>query len=275
MSKKLILAGCLFFLMRNISFSQQQNFEFLHGLRGTTYHQINYHALQQTYHIYVMAPEKIDNDQKLPTVYLLDAGITYPLLASYYNYLRLGEELPPLVIVGISYGTNDWQKGNMRSRDFTAHAADRSFWGGAPDFAEFLSAALFPLIEDNYPSEAAKRIIFGQSLGGQFALYAAQAKPNLFFGHIASNPALHRNLDFFLETKPVTENQKKISRVFVSSGSEDDTRFREPLLKWIQFWHHQQNPPWLLKTVTLEGHGHFSAAPIAFRNGLRWILQEK
>ena len=130
----------------------------------------------------MLVPDEIDSVKTYPTVYLLDGGITYPLLASYYKYLLLGEEVPELIIGGISYGTNDWQKGNQRSRDFTAKAADRSFWGGAPEFSEFLSSELFPFIENNYPSDSKQRIIFGQSLGGQFVLYAAQTKPEFYPG---------------------------------------------------------------------------------------------
>jgi predicted alpha/beta superfamily hydrolase len=38
-----------------------------------------------------------------------------------------------------------------------------------------------------------------QGLGGQFVLYTALTRPDLFWGHIASNPALHRNLPFYPE----------------------------------------------------------------------------
>ncbi len=274
MKNNFILAIFLLFLLARITFSQEQNFNFLHSLSETKYHKIDYQTLSQTYHIYVMLPDKIEKDKIYPTVYLLDGGITYPLLTSYYKYLGNGEELPPLIIVGISYGTNDWQKGNMRSRDFTAKAADRSFWGGASEFSKFLSSELFPFIENSYPSDSTQRIIFGQSLGGQFVLYVAQTKPSLFKGYIASNPALHRNLDFFLETKPKQINKNKLPRLFVSSGSQDDKIFREPALKWFQFWNGQKTLPWVLKTNSLEGQTHFSAAPTAFRQGLRWIFQD-
>jgi predicted alpha/beta superfamily hydrolase len=274
MRNKLILATLFFFLATCITYSQEQDFKFLHGLGETKHHQINYQILNQTYHIYVMLPENMENNKKYPTVYLLDGGITYPLLSSYYKYLRYGEELPQLIIVGISYGTDDWQKGNMRSRDFTAKAVERTFWGGAPEFSKFLSAELFPFIEYNYPSDSTHRIIFGQSLGGQFVLYVAQTKPSLFWGYIASNPALHRNLDFFLETKPIPINKIKLPRLFVSSGSKDELTFREPAIKWFQFWNGQKTRPWFLKTTSLEGQSHFSAAPEAFRKGLNWIFQE-
>ena len=69
---------------------------------------------------------------------------------------------------------------------------------GIGDISYHLFEELIPLIESAYPSDDQQRIIFGQSLGGQFVLYTALTDPALFHGHIASNPALHRNLDFFL-----------------------------------------------------------------------------
>lgn len=275
MGIKLILLILFIFFIIDSALAQQKDLAFLHGLQETKYYQINYKALEQTYHIYVMSPEKIEQEKKYPIVYLLDGGITFPLLASYYKYLSFGSEVPEMIIVGISYGTNDWQKGNMRSRDFTAESEERSYWGGAPEFLEFFSAELFPFIEDQYPSDASQRIIFGQSLGGQFVLYAAQNEPGLFHGYIASNPALHRNLDYFIETKPAPVSNNHKPRLYVSSGSEDDPRFREPAMKWIQFWNEQESLPWQLKTATLDGQSHFSAAPLAFRQGLHWIFQQE
>ncbi len=91
----------------------------------------------------------------------------------------------------------------------------------------------------------------------------------MFQGYIASNPALHRNLDFFLETE---SEQVSSSRLFVSSAGDDDPRFREPALKWMEHWNALEQHPWDLNTITLDGTGHFSAAPQAFRQGMKWIL---
>lgn len=46
----------------------------------------------------------------------------FPLLAGYYRYLELGEEVPELILVGISGGTDYFRECNQRSRDYTAEA---------------------------------------------------------------------------------------------------------------------------------------------------------
>jgi predicted alpha/beta superfamily hydrolase len=63
----------------------------------------------QSYHIFIRQPDNVDTTgkTKYPTLYLLDGGTNFPLLSSYYQFIRLMEEVPPMIIVGISYGTQD------------------------------------------------------------------------------------------------------------------------------------------------------------------------
>ena len=214
-----------------------------------------------------------EGSDRLPTLYLLDGGITFPLLSGYSRYLRLGEEIPESILVGIAYGTEDHRQGNLRGTDYTAPSPERDYWGGAGRFQEMLGSELLPLIEDTYRSDSARRVIFGHSLGGQFVLFTAQTRPDLFWGHIASNPALHRNLSFFLETRPKVPTGSQ-PRLFVSSGTLDVPRFRQPALRWMEHWSKQEPLPWELESRSLEGHSHFSAVPAAFRQGMTWLFGE-
>ncbi|HSF18257.1 MAG TPA: alpha/beta hydrolase-fold protein [Vicinamibacteria bacterium] len=249
----------------------------LEGLGDVRYHLLETKGPERTYHIFVSLPDGYaeSGDPSYPTIYLLDGGITFPLLSAYYNYLALGDEVPEAIVVGISYGTHDEREGNRRSTDFTAPSAEREHWGGAPVFQRFLSERLFPLVEKHYRSRADRRILFGQSLGGQFVLYTALTQPNLFWGHIASNPALHRNLPFFLSWQGGGAIPESGGRVFVSSGSLDEPQFRDPALEWIRHWSNAGvSKPWELRTITLDGHTHFSAVPEAFLAGVRWLLDD-
>ena len=76
----------------------------LQGLGDTRYQSFESETLGHTLHIYVRVPESAAQNpgRRYPTVYLLDGGIQFPLLSSYYHYLRLGEELPELLLVGIN-----------------------------------------------------------------------------------------------------------------------------------------------------------------------------
>ena len=245
----------------------------LQGLGEISYHQLPASDPQQPpYHIYVRLPAeaKADPARRLPTVYLLDGGANFAALAGYYHYLRLGEEVPPLILVGISYGTDDWRKGNRRSHDYTLPSAEREHWGGAEAFDQWLQQRLIPLVESTYPSDPDRRVLFGQSLGGQFVLHEAMFRPWRFWGHIASNAALHGNLERFLAD--ADRNPDSLPLLFVSGGSEDTERFAEPRARWVARWREHPDPPFRLKVVELSGETHFSALTTAFRQGLRWLF---
>lgn len=99
-------------------------------------------------------------------------------------------------------------------------------------------------------------MIFGQSLGGQFVLFTALTDPLLFCGHIASNPALHRNLEFFLRRDAELEDEEHRepadgrvgqarTRVFVSVAELDEERFRGPAVRWMEHWTGRQGVGWV------------------------------
>jgi len=251
----------------------------LQGLGDTRFHSLKSELLGRSLNIFVRLPEEYAGESEheaantgFPTIYLLDGGITFPMLAAYYHYLHMGGESPAAIIVGISYGKNSFEEGNFRSTDYTVPSAERTFWGGASRFQQVLETELLPLIEERYRSAADRRVIFGQSLGGQFVLYSSLTRPQLFWGHIASNPALHRNLPFFLEWRGGGEMPAPSSHLFVSSGELDEARFREPAMQWIAHWSRQNSKPWILETRTLDQQTHMSAAPAAFRQGIAWLF---
>lgn len=254
----------------------------MHGLGTVERHRLE--ALDTTYTLLVRLPDAVTEagapdgeTRKLPVVYLLDGGYTFPTLGGYHGYLRITDEVPDLVLVGISYGTSDSRQGNQRSRDFTAPAADAAHFGGVGPFLDFLEREVFPLVESRYPADPNRRVLFGQSLGGQAAIWAALYRPGLFWGHIASNPALPRNLEQFLEAprsvEPDCERLPPRPRLFVASGSDDNPRYRELALRWIEHWQGREHP-WRLEARTLPGHSHVSMGPAAYRDGLGWLFAE-
>jgi predicted alpha/beta superfamily hydrolase len=247
----------------------------LQSLGEVKYHELKSTRVGRSFHIFVDLPEDYqDSSQSYPTVYLLDGGNTFPLMAAHHHYLRFGDEAPKAILVGISYGADTFKEGNWRSTDYTAPSDERDFWGGAANFQAALQDELLPLIEHSYRSDPEHRVLFGHSLGGQFVLFNALTKPEIFFGHIASNPALHRNLPFFLLWHGEKELAEPVSRLFVSSGEFEDPMLRGPALAWIGHWQAVTPKPWILDTRILAGQTHLSATPEAFRLGLAWLFAE-
>ena len=270
MKMKPLLAALL--LMMSSSLALAVETQFLQGLGDTQYRHIASKHVGRGYHIYVSLPDGYEeSEETYPTLYVLDGGELFPMLTSYHRYLSFGEGLPKVIIVGISYGSDNFENGNFRSTDFTAPSNERDFWGGAARFKKFLSDELFPLIESDYRSRSDRRIIFGHSIGGQFVLFAAQTDPGLFWGAIASNAALHRNLDFFLQPPPNTDDNSQ-TRLFVGNAINDDPTFLEPRARWIERWTNQLEKPFELRVADLEGHTHMSAPPAAYLEGMRWLF---
>ncbi|MDF2176895.1 alpha/beta hydrolase-fold protein [Aliiglaciecola sp. CAU 1673] len=270
----LLLAGCL--MLMGCAGAPTQNIPWskLQGLGQVDYRLWSTHKLDgslQDYHIFIRLPEEYEagQTQHYPTVYLLDGGLNFPLLASYYRLLRLMNEIPPLILVGIAYGSDDWREGNNRSQDFTLPSEEREFWGGAAHFEAQLRDRLFPRLEQDYAMAPDRRILFGQSLGGQFALYTSMYGQTPFYAVIASNPALHRNPGEFLA--PVLSPADR-PKTFLSLAGEDNVEFRVPMAAWRAHWHRRQ-PDWQRRIADLPGHNHLSANPEAFRQGLKWVFE--
>ena len=249
----------------------------LYGLGDSHYLRVESETIGRDFHIFVMLPDGYERhpEKSYPTVYVLDGGALYPLLVAYYRYLNFGNETPDAIIVGISYGSVTFEGGNYRSADYTAKTDEREYWGGAGNFQKFLRDEMIPSVEHNYRSRPDRRIIFGQSIGGQFVLYTALTEPNLFWGYIASNPALHRNLPFFLQSHGAASAAGEPSRLFVASASKDDPEYRLPALSWIEHWSDKDDAPWQLETMILDGHSHMSAPPASFRQGMRWLFSSQ
>jgi predicted alpha/beta superfamily hydrolase len=245
----------------------------LQSLANTHYHRWDSETLERPLHVYVRVPPGATMEQRLPTVYLLDGGASFPLLSGHYHYLRYTDEVPPVILVGIAYGSDTFEGGNYRGSDFTAPAADRDYWGGAARFQQALRQELLPMIEGLYPAAPERRVLWGQSIGGQFVLFTALTQPQLFQGLIASNPALHRNLDYFLQWRG-GDLPGDSTRLFVSVGELDDARFRVPAMQWIEHWSQPARlAPFVLEVRHLPGQTHVSAGAESFRQGLLWLVE--
>jgi predicted alpha/beta superfamily hydrolase len=243
------------------------------GLVEIHQHSIDSEIIGKRYEIMVGLPASYAEspDRHYPTIYITDGAALFPMLQSYYRYLYFAEDVPELILVAISYSDGDWVNESDRGHDYTAPAANHDYYGGADDFQAMLRQELIPTVEAEYRSRSDRRIVFGQSIGGQFVMYTAHTDPGLFWGHIASNPALHRNVEFFLPDQ--TESRARpATNLFVLSAADDDPRFRQPAMQWIDEWAAEPKKPWRLHVEGLAGHNHFSPAPAAFRLGMKWLF---
>ena len=187
---------------------------------------------------------------KFPVIYLLDADMSFPLARQVALSLQSGQELPPVLIVGIGYPGGLREGMQLRTRDYTP-TADPVFtkyaerWGGsgsspgssgrAADFLRFLREELKPFIEADYPVDPGDSTIFGVSFGGLFATYTLLTEPDTFQRYVIGSPSLWWDGRAIFETEAAFAkgHQDLPARVFIAAGGRETAEHEEAALAKI------------------------------------------
>lgn len=207
-------------------------------------------ATGKTYKLSIALPLAYNNDERVkiapldklldawPVVYVLDPYWLFDMATGMVRYNSWSHRTTDALIVGIGYPEGKsvqatWQQSiASRTHDLTTRRSDRSEmynsdWlkvrvktGGGPEFLKFLKQELIPLIDQEYPTDPAKRILVGHSHGGGFALFAMLEEPELFHTYIASSPSLDyaNNFLFQLEGEYAKKHKALHAEVYLSAG---------------------------------------------------------
>jgi predicted alpha/beta superfamily hydrolase len=267
------IAGALAFATLPASVSPQTTgpITFLPALAGD-YFPLDSRALGRRMHIFVRLPEKYAEKpgEKYPVVYLLDGDSLFPMLAPQHLFLHYDEGLPDAIVVGIAYG--GFAPGvNMRHVDFRPVLEDGSP-GGSARFLQFLEAELLPRVEKRWRANQDQRVLFGQSRGGSFAIYAAYERPRLFHGFVASNPGREADTRLLYGMNGTQPRNRTAGWLIVTSGSRDHDYLRQTALQWGREVAGKPGLPWRAEFIDLPGGTHAAAAPQAYRAAMLRIL---
>ncbi len=269
-----LLAALCICLIGSLPLKADQSLERLFGLGPLETFTINSATLDRAFYIYVRLPlNYAETSCNWPVVYLLDGGILFPMLAPHQLMMEFDEQAAPVVMVGISYGGLGFSNGNLRSTDYTAPADEPEYYGGAFDYQDFLANELIPKIEADYRIDQTDSLILGQSLGGQFTLLSALTRPNLFGHYLSINPALHANVDYFIQLEPVRRSEP--TPLLLTRSTEERARFSTPLQRWLNHWQRASNEALELDIRWLSGQYHASSAPAAYREAIDWWSPSK
>ncbi|MEG3179169.1 alpha/beta hydrolase [Sphingomonas sp. LT1P40] len=225
----------------------------------------------RTYHIYVRLPQDYAADpaRRYPVVYLLDGDSLFPILGATHLFLTLDDKLPEAIVVGIAYG--GFGPVNKRGIDYRERSTSEAPGeAGAAAFLSFLKGELIPAVETRYRADPARRILFGQSLGGRFAIHSAFVEPDMFWGRIASNPAL--TLTYSYEGEPARAVRSDLALI-VTSGTNDRPELRTGTSAWIERWKPRRDLPWRLHAVSIAGGTHAANSTDAYRAGMRLLFK--
>ena len=245
------------------------------ALRGDAF-RLESPALGRGFDIYVRLPPDYDPDgPAYPVVYLLDGDSLFPILAANHLFLTYDEGLPEAVVVGIAYGGFE-PSVNRRSLDFQSPDEDVSPEdAGAERFHTFLTDELIPVIEARFHVDPDRRVLFGQSRGGNLVLYSAVAHPDVFWGRIASNPSLTPGMDSI--TGSAAPAGRDDLKVVVTSGERDRADLRTEAAFWAGTWsaREEREHPWQVRLIPIAGGTHAASAPDAYRAGMVWLFGQE
>ncbi|MDP3379053.1 MAG: alpha/beta hydrolase-fold protein [Brevundimonas sp.] len=271
-----ILFGFLLLAIAPHAYAQQVGeVPFPAALRGDAF-RLESTSLGRGFDIYVRLPLDYDPEgPAYPVVYLLDGDSLFPILAANHLFLTYDEGLPEAVVVGIAYGGFD-PSVNRRGLDF--QSPDESLspdQAGAEAFHTVLTDELIPTIEGRFHVDPDRRVLFGQSRGGNLVLYSAVAHPDVFWGRIASNPSLTPGMGSIVGG--AASAGRDDLKVAVTSGERDRADLRPEAAFWVETWAGRDWPerPWQVRLFPIAGGTHAANAPDAYRAGMLWLFERR
>lgn len=257
-------------LIADVSTSQ------LPTLAGTEIRTITSKSVGDDFVLYVLLPPEAaaEPERTFPIVYALDGDHTFPIVASAKKHIGWSGTFPPIIIVGIGYGTLDLDEGNHRSRDLSPQPYEGGVEsGGGARFHRFLIEEAFPYIEAHYPADPENRYLFGHSLGGLFGLYCYAKSPASFKGIIAGSPYLDGQLELLAEVAGDTP-PRSCKLLTITGEEEDHTDFIKDLEPLQKFLETKWAQPDTFEIVLLPGYNHFTMVAASISKGLEDIFED-
>ena len=211
-----------------------------------------------------------------PVLYLLDAQWDFPLVVGLVESLTDDGFVPPVIIVGVTWGGNDPDYGYLRFRDLTPTASPRFPQSGkAADFLRFLKNDVIPRVESDYRATKTDRTLMGNSLGGLFGVYSMFAEPGLFNRYVLSSP----NLGFAGGVAPFEQRYASTAkdlpvRLFIDVGDVEGPHIAQlnDFAASLRARHYRGLE---FETLIVKSAGHDSNKPEGFVRGLQMVLAPK
>lgn len=219
----------------------------------------------------------------LPIIFVLDADMSFAMTFDIVRWLRWGNEIPEVAIVGIAYGKTQadwWQK---RSRDYTTCQDETDLWGkweltgGGENFIKFIENELLPYINIRYNLKSSNRTIVGLSFGGLISTDILFSKNELFKNYIIAGPALQWNNRTIFKREEIYAQTNKVldAIVYTSVGTLDDKTIIEPWKDFNSQIYNRKYEKLVYKTDIIDNETHLSMFPSALTKGLKFVLNQK
>ncbi len=263
-------------------------------LEGTEVRNLHSDYVEQDFELYISLPRNYKNtNSTYPVIYILDSYRAFTIVKGLTDALSWPNPMiPEVILVGIGYGGKgqeaalNWLVG--RTRDLTPvenKVREESYQnrltrngivdidivtGGAPQFLDFISKELFPLIESNYRINSNLRMLSGYSAGGLFGLYVIFHKPELFSKYFIGSPSIttfQDSITFGYELDYANSHIDLPADVFMSVGQLEEEN-SQSMKKIAELIYSRNYKNLNLKTMVFENENHYTCYSVAITRGL-------
>jgi uncharacterized protein len=208
-----------------------------------------------------------------PVVYVLDSQWDFKLVRAIYENELYDNQLPELIVVGITYPGDVADYGPLRNHDLTPFVeGDVEGSGGGAAFLTFLRTELLPYVDKNLRSDPKQRYLVGSSYGGLFTLYALFSDPSLFRGYLAGSPVVQfANGALVNQEEQYFAGRKDLpTRLFVPYGTKD--QLSGSIAEFVQHLKARKYRGLEFADLPVQGEGHAGNRAEAFSRGLRYLF---
>jgi predicted alpha/beta superfamily hydrolase len=222
-------------------------------------------------------PESIAKNRQYPVIYMMDGGYSFQVVSGATRFPMNSGAMEEAILVAVSY-SKEISAIDSRIRDYTPVYAKnwKRLTGQAKAHTDFIQAAVFPFIEEQYRAEPSRRTFVGNSLGGLLGAYIVLARPDLFDSYVLGSPSVWFNNDYILSlaASPI----KKTKRVYIAVGSletpgnglhNDMVSGAKALAEKLKV-----NTKVDLKLAIINGAHHDTAFPTSAVQGLDWLYRK-
>jgi len=232
-----------------------------------------------------------------PVVYVLDPNMYFGMITDMVRVMALDGRTTDAIIVGIGYPEKETPQESFRNvaalrlEDLTPMQSEKSEkynreWlkrevksGGGGQFLNFIKQELVPIIEKDYRTDPAKRILAGHSHGGLFTLFAMFQEPGLFSTYIASSPSLNfaENAIFSLEREYAKKHKRLPAQIYLSAGELEvgiDTTDLTDMYRFAALLESRNYKGFSLTKQVFLDNNHCEVTAPAFQAGLKLALKK-
>jgi predicted alpha/beta superfamily hydrolase len=215
------------------------------------------------------------SSQRYPAIYVLDAEYNFGCVAYIARRLIKNKDIPPVLLVGIAYDTDEKDYYARRMFDSTPESKIHGYGtGGARPFTQFVEMELIPFIDKEYRTIKDDRMIAGLSIAGFYCCYLLFKHPGLFKKFIIVSPSLwfSGKIAFEYEEEYFKKSQSLPAAVYLASGGLEGPNIKDNSIRLGHILEQRKYQGLKLRSVILEGEHHRSVFPLAFTRGLQFLM---